>query len=48
VSNFIVAIFPTEKQADEGRKALNELQDEGQLTIHGMASSPSEQTAKSQ
>jgi len=37
VSNFIVAIFPTEKQADEGRKALKELQDEGKLTIHGAA-----------
>src|SRR6187402_1694786 len=36
-SNFIVVIFPTEKQADEGRKALKELQDEDKLTIHGMA-----------
>ncbi|MBN9132103.1 MAG: DUF1269 domain-containing protein [Nitrosospira multiformis] len=37
MSNFIVVVFPTEKQAGEGRKALSELQDEGQLTIHGMA-----------
>ena len=37
MSNFIVVIFPTETQADEGRKALRELQDEGKLTIHGMA-----------
>ncbi len=37
MSNFIVVIFPTETQADEGRKALKELQDEGKLTIHGMA-----------
>jgi uncharacterized membrane protein len=37
MSNFIVVIFPTETQADEGRKALKELQDEGTLAIHGMA-----------
>ena len=37
MSNFIVVIFPTETQADEGRKTLKELQDEGKLTIHGMA-----------
>ncbi len=37
MSNFIVVIFPTETQADEGRKALKELQGEDKLTIHGMA-----------
>lgn len=37
MSNFIVVVFPTEKQADESRKALKELQEEGKLTIHGMA-----------
>jgi uncharacterized membrane protein len=37
MSNFIVVIFPTETQADEGRKALKDLQDEGKLTIHAMA-----------
>ena len=37
MSNFIVVIFPTETQPDEGRKALKELQDEGKLMIHGMA-----------
>ncbi len=37
MSNFIAVVFPTEKQADEGRKALKELQEEGKLTIHGMA-----------
>ncbi|KIO49518.1 DUF1269 domain-containing protein [Nitrosospira sp. NpAV] len=37
MSNFIVVIFPTEKQAYEGRKALRELQDEAKLTIYGMA-----------
>jgi uncharacterized membrane protein len=37
VSNFIVVVFPTQKQADESRKALKELQEEGKLTIHGMA-----------
>jgi uncharacterized membrane protein len=36
-SNFIAVIFPTKTQADEGRKALKELQDEDKLTIHGMA-----------
>lgn len=37
MSSFIVAIFPTEKQAGEGRKALRKLQDEGKLALHGMA-----------
>ena len=37
MSNFIVVIFPTETQADEGKKALKELQDEGKLMIHGVA-----------
>lgn len=37
MSSFVVAIFPTEKQAYEGRKALGKLQDEGRLALHGMA-----------
>lgn len=37
MSNFIVVIFPAEAQADGGRKALQELEDEGTLAIHGMA-----------
>ena len=37
MSNFIVVIFPTETQADEGKKALKELQDESRLMIHGVA-----------
>ncbi len=37
MSNFIVVIFSNEPQAYEGRKALKDLQDNGDLSIHGMA-----------
>jgi uncharacterized membrane protein len=37
MSKFAVIIFPTEKQAYEGTRALNELHSEGSLTLYSMA-----------
>lgn len=37
MSKFVVAIFPSEKQAYEGTRALRDLQAEGSITLYGMA-----------